>query len=98
MKKEKMIFPLLIFSQNPRRGGGMIEMHNIYPWKGLHCAGIKDVAKFDFMDPPDSDSINTALRQVKPLSINNDLFLMLFSVYSYSLQIIILHLKTCTHS
>jgi len=26
--------------------------------------GIKDVAKFDFMDPPDSDSINTALRQL----------------------------------
>jgi ATP-dependent RNA helicase DHX33 len=27
-------------------------------------AGIKDVSSFDFMDPPSSDSLNTALRQL----------------------------------
>ena len=29
--------------------------------------GIKDVAAFDFMDPPSSDSLNTALRQLSLL-------------------------------
>jgi HrpA-like RNA helicase len=34
----------------------------------LSFAGIKDVNSFDFMDPPSSDSLNTALRQLSLLS------------------------------
>jgi HrpA-like RNA helicase len=34
----------------------------------FHSAGIKDVTSFDFMDPPSSDSLNTALRQLSLLS------------------------------
>jgi HrpA-like RNA helicase len=43
-------------------------LHLVTQRYSVDVAGIKDVASFDFMDPPASDSLNTALRQLSLIS------------------------------